>query len=70
MADGAPGLWKAARELWPSAEEQRCTVHALRKVTAKLIHNQRGYARAISPRNRDASASAVLTALRAQRKPR
>ena len=36
VADGAPGLWKAARELWPSADEQRCTVHALRSVTAKL----------------------------------
>jgi hypothetical protein len=22
----APGLWKAVRELWPTAEEQRCTV--------------------------------------------
>jgi putative transposase len=36
VADGAPGLWKAARELWPSADEQRCTVHALRNVVAKL----------------------------------
>jgi putative transposase len=36
VADGAPGLWKAVRELWPSADEQRCTVHALRNVTAKL----------------------------------
>jgi putative transposase len=36
VADGAPGLWKAARELWPAAEAQRCTVHALRNVTAKL----------------------------------
>ncbi len=36
VADGAPGLWKAARELWPQAAEQRCTVHALRQVTAKL----------------------------------
>lgn len=36
VADGAPGLWKAARELWPDADEQRCTVHALRNVTAKL----------------------------------
>jgi putative transposase len=35
-ADGAPGLWKAVRELWPRADEQRCTVHALRNVTAKL----------------------------------
>src|SRR6266508_3053452 len=36
VADGAPGLWKAARELWPTALEQRCTVHALRNVTKKL----------------------------------
>jgi putative transposase len=36
VADGAPGLWKAVRELWPTAEEQCCTVHALRNVTAKL----------------------------------
>jgi putative transposase len=36
VADGAPGLWKAIRELWPTADEQRCTVHALRNVTAKL----------------------------------
>jgi putative transposase len=36
VADGAPGLWKAIRELWPAADEQRCTVHALRNITAKL----------------------------------
>jgi transposase-like protein len=36
VADGAPGLWKAARELWPGALEQRCAVHALRNVTKKL----------------------------------
>jgi putative transposase len=36
VADGAPGLWKAVRELWPQADEQRCTVHALRNVTSKL----------------------------------
>lgn len=36
VADGAPGLWKAARELWPAALEQRCTVHALRNITKKL----------------------------------
>src|SRR5437764_604456 len=34
--EGGPGLWKAVRELWPAADEQRCTVHALRNVTAKL----------------------------------
>ena len=36
IADGAPGIWKAVKELWPHALEQRCTVHALRNVTAKL----------------------------------
>src|ERR671931_1715465 len=36
VADGAPGIWKATRELWPKAIEQRCTVHALRNLTSKL----------------------------------
>ncbi len=36
IADGAPGIWKATRELWPGAVEQRCTVHALRTLTSKL----------------------------------
>jgi transposase-like protein len=36
VADGAPGIWKATRELWPKAVEQRCTVHALRNITSKL----------------------------------
>jgi putative transposase len=36
IADGAPGIWKATSELWPSAIEQRCTVHALRNITSKL----------------------------------
>ena len=42
VADGAPGLWKAARELWPTALEQRCTVHALRNVTKKLPERLHG----------------------------
>jgi putative transposase len=36
IADGAPGIWKAVRELWPHALEQRCTIHALRNLTSKL----------------------------------
>ena len=36
VADGAAGIWKATRELWEHAAEQRCTVHALRNVTSKL----------------------------------
>ena len=36
VADGAPGLWKAVREAWPLALGQRCTVHRLRNLLAKL----------------------------------
>lgn len=36
IADGAAGIWKATRELWSDAAEQRCTVHALRNITTKL----------------------------------
>jgi putative transposase len=36
IADGAPGLWKAVREIWPGVLEQRCLVHALRNLLAKV----------------------------------
>ena len=36
VADGAPGLWKAVSEAWPRALAQRCTVHKLRNLLAKL----------------------------------
>ena len=36
VADGAPGLWKAVAEAWPRALGQRCTVHKLRNLLAKL----------------------------------
>ena len=36
ISDGAPGLIKAIEELWPKADRQRCTVHRLRNVVAKL----------------------------------
>jgi transposase-like protein len=35
-ADGAPGLIRAIGELWPDADRQRCSVHRLRNVLAKL----------------------------------
>jgi len=38
--DGAPGLLKASAELWPEAERQRCTVHRLRNILAKLPKGQ------------------------------
>ena len=36
VADGAPGLIRAIEELWPEADRQRCAVHRLRNVLAKL----------------------------------
>jgi putative transposase len=36
VSDGAPGLIKAIEEVWPDADRQRCTVHRLRNVLAKL----------------------------------
>jgi transposase-like protein len=36
VADGAPGLIRAIGELWPDAGRQRCAVHRLRNVLAKL----------------------------------
>src|SRR5207237_775386 len=36
VTDGAPGLIKAINELWPDADRQRCTVHRLRNILAKL----------------------------------
>lgn len=34
--DGAPGLVRAVEELWPDADRQRCSVHRLRNILAKL----------------------------------
>jgi putative transposase len=36
VSDGAPGLITAIQELWPQADRQRCTVHRLRNLVAKL----------------------------------
>lgn len=40
VVDGAPGLNKAVDELWPNSDRQRCTVHRLRNLIAKLPKNQ------------------------------
>ncbi len=68
VADGAPGLWKASRELWPDALEQRCTVHALRNVTKKLperLHRElkARYWRILDDAGSVAEARAALLAL-------
>jgi len=36
VRDGAPGLIKAIEEVWPRTDRQRCTVHRLRTIVAKL----------------------------------
>jgi transposase-like protein len=36
VTDGAPGLIRAVEELWPDADRQRCSVHRLRNILAKL----------------------------------
>lgn len=36
VSDGAPGLIRAITELWPDADRQRCAVHRLRNLLAKL----------------------------------
>ncbi|MGH2457205.1 MAG: IS256 family transposase [Candidatus Limnocylindria bacterium] len=36
VGDGAPGLVRAITELWPGADRQRCAVHRLRNILAKL----------------------------------
>lgn len=36
VADGAPGLVQAIEELWPASDRQRCAVHLLRNILAKL----------------------------------
>ena len=36
IGDGALGFWKAARDVWPETEEQRCWVHRLANVLDKL----------------------------------
>jgi putative transposase len=36
VADGAPGIKNAVEALWPVADRQRCTVHRLRNLLAKV----------------------------------
>ena len=40
VGDGAPGLVRAITELWPGADRQRCAVHRLRNILAKLPKQQ------------------------------
>jgi transposase-like protein len=40
VADGTPGLIRAAEHLWPNSDRQGCTVHRLREVLADLPDRQ------------------------------
>jgi transposase-like protein len=70
VSDGAPGLLRAIGELWPEADRQRCTVHRLRNVLAKLperpgLHERvrRAYWAALGEAASPAEAEAGLRAL-------
>jgi transposase-like protein len=40
--DGAPGLKKAIRRMWPQAYRQRCQVHKMRNILSKLPRAMQG----------------------------
>jgi putative transposase len=70
IVDGAPGLIKAVEELWPVSDRQRCTVHRLRNVLAKLPKRQdlhervrAAYWAALNDAGSEADAEARLRAL-------
>jgi putative transposase len=46
VADGAPGLIKAAERCWPASDRQHCAVHRLRNLLAKLPERERERVRA------------------------
>jgi hypothetical protein len=41
VADGAPGLIKAAEQCWPASDRQHCAVHRVRNLLAKLPERER-----------------------------
>jgi putative transposase len=41
LADGAPGLIKAAKQCWPASDRQHCAVHRVRNLLAKLPERER-----------------------------
>jgi transposase-like protein len=41
VADGAPGLIKAAEQCWPASDRQHCALHRVRNLLAKLPERER-----------------------------
>jgi transposase-like protein len=71
VTDGAPGLLRAVSELWPTADRQRCTVHRLRNLLAKVPEPRRpqlkaSYWRALSEARDERDAERRLRALVAE----
>ncbi len=56
-ARGSPGLRARRRQLWPQADRQRCTVHRLRNVLAKLPERERERVKAAYGRALDEASS-------------
>jgi transposase-like protein len=70
VSDGAPGLVRAITELWPDVDRQRCAVHRLRNILAKLprkpgLHERvrKAYWAALDGATSPAEAEAGLRAL-------
>ena len=45
VADGNAGIWAAAAQVWPGAEEQRCWNHKIRNVLDRLPKKEQGEAK-------------------------
>ena len=41
VADGAPGLIKGIEQCWPASDRQRCAVHRVRNLLAKVPERER-----------------------------
>jgi putative transposase len=68
VADGAPGLIKAAEQCWPASDRQRCCVHRARNLYAKLPERERerikrAYWRALDDAINEADAKQRLQAV-------
>jgi len=68
VADGAPGLIKAVEQCWPASDRQRCAVHRVRNLLAKLPERERervrqAYWRALDDATRERDGRARLGAL-------
>ena len=77
VSDGAPGLIRAIEELWPDADRQRCAVHQLRNILAKLPKDPALHARvrsaywaALDKANSRVAAEAGLRAVVADLEPK